>query len=147
MKNIGKRNIVIGNANVEGEDNIVIKAPNNKGNIILDKPMIIGNNINTNSEKSIIIGNNINIGNNNSITNSNNIIKNDFGSLKKALKVLNIEDKEIENLEQILLREKPGNNELGSETKGWISKMKDFGVVVSAEILATMIKSFFGIVN
>ena len=42
MKNIGKRNIVIGNANVEGEDNIVIKAPNNKGNIILDKPMIIG---------------------------------------------------------------------------------------------------------
>ena len=167
MKNIGKRNIVIGNANVEGEDNIVIKAPNNNGNIILDKPMIIGNNINTNSEKSIIIGNNINvgnhndvttiynngdgnninIGNNNSITNSNNIIKNDFGSLKKALKVLNIEDKEIENLEQILLREKPGNNELGSETKGWISKMKDFGVVVSAEILATMIKSFFGIVN
>lgn len=79
--------------------------------------------------------------------NSNNIIKNDYESLKKELKKLNIQDKEIENLERILSREKPDNNELGSETKGWISKMKDLGVAVSAEILATMIKSFLGIVD
>ena len=68
-------------------------------------------------------------------------------TLKKELKKLNIQDKEIENLERILSREKPDNNELGSETKGWISKMKDLGVAVSAEILATMIKSFLGIVD
>lgn len=92
-------------------------------------------------------GNFTNTGNSNSITNSINIVKNDFESLKKELKKLNIEDKEIENLEQILSREKPNNNELGTETKNWINKMKDLGVAVSAEILATMIKSFFGIVG
>ena len=90
-------------------------------------------------------GNFTNTGNSNSITNSTNIVKNDFESLKKELKKLNIEDKEIENLEQILSREKPNNNELGTETNNWINKMKDLGVTVSAEILASMIKSFFGI--
>lgn len=91
-------------------------------------------------------GNFTNTGNSNSITNSINIVKNDFESLKKELKKLNIEDKEIENLEQILSREKPNNNELGNETKGWISKIIDnFGISVTAEFLASMIKSFFGI--
>ena len=61
-------------------------------------------------------GNFTNTGNSNSITNSINIVKNDFESLKKELKKLNIEDKEIETLEQILSREKPNNNELGTET-------------------------------
>ena len=87
-----------------------------------------------------------NTGNSNSITNSINIVKNNFESLKKELKKLNIEDKEIENLEQILSREKPNNNELGNETKGWISKIIDnFGISVTAEFLASMIKSFLGI--
>ena len=167
MKNKGDRNIVIGKTSVEGDDNIIIGATDSNGNVILANPMVIGNNINANPEGSIVIGsninvgnynnittiynngyvNNINTGNNNSIMNSNNIIKNDYESLKKELKKLNIQDKEIENLERILSREKPDNNELGSETKGWISKMKDLGVAVSAEILATMIKSFLGIVD
>lgn len=91
-------------------------------------------------------GNFTNTGNSNSITNSINIVKNDFESLKKELKKLNIEDKEIETLEQILSREKPNNNELGTETKGWISKIIDnFGISVTAEFLASMIKSFLGI--
>ena len=99
-------------------------------------------------------GNSINTGDNNIIKNSNNITKNDLESLKKELRQHGIDEEDIIELAEIVKEEDlDENNNLGEKSRNWILKILDksmqgigkISTGVSANLLATMIKGYYGL--
>jgi hypothetical protein len=99
-------------------------------------------------------GNVINTGNENKISNSNSIQKGDLESLKKELTKQGIDSEDINNLTEILQSESPNEDKtLGENAMDWIlniSKKALNGVGkiatgVSSNLLATLIKGYYGI--
>lgn len=99
-------------------------------------------------------GNIINTGNENKITNSNSIQKGDIETLKKELTKQGIDSEDIDNLTVILQSESPNEDKtLGENSMNWIlniSKKALNGVGkiatgVSSNLLATLIKGYYGI--
>lgn len=99
-------------------------------------------------------GNVINTGDNNQITNSSTITKGDLENLQKKFKELGIEDSDIAEITEIIQNENPNEDQLGEKSKGWIMKimkksMDGIGKIAigaSGNLLATIIKGFYGIV-
>jgi hypothetical protein len=99
-------------------------------------------------------GNVINTGNENKISNSNSIQKGDLETLKKELAEQGIDSEDINNLTEILQSENPNEDKtLGENAMNWIlniSKKALNGVGkiatgVSSNLLATLIKGYYGI--
>ncbi|SFH87460.1 AbiTii domain-containing protein [Halpernia frigidisoli] len=99
-------------------------------------------------------GNVLNTGNDNNINMSNSIIKNDLESLKKQLKNHGIEENDVIELGEIVSEENlDENNNLGENSRQWILKILDkslqgigkISTAVSAQLLSTMIKTYYGI--
>lgn len=96
----------------------------------------------------------INTGNNNSISNANTISKGNLDQLKSELLKNGIDSIDVENLTEIIKEEKPtADNKLGDNVTNWIldiSKKAIGGVGkiatgVSSNLLATLIKNYYGI--
>jgi AbiTii len=99
-------------------------------------------------------GNIINTGSENSISNSNTITKGNLDHLRQELDKQGVDPSDIDNLMEIVQEENPNeNNTLGEKTTNWIldvSKKALNGVGkiasgVSSNLLATLIKGYFGI--
>ena len=99
-------------------------------------------------------GNSINAGDNNIISNSISITKNDIESLKSELRKQGIEEEDIIELAEIVNEENlDENNNLGEKSRNWILKILDksmqgigkISTGVSANLLASMIKGYYGI--
>lgn len=99
-------------------------------------------------------GNVINTGENNQITNSSTITKGDIENLKEKFKELGIEDSDISEITEIVQNECLNGDQLGEKSKGWIMKIMEksmdgigkIAIGASGNLLATIIKGFYGIV-
>lgn len=99
-------------------------------------------------------GNVLNTGNNNTFDVDINIAKGDLEKLVSELQKQGIEKEDIDELVQIVNNEQPNNNILGEKAQSWIFKIlgKSFNGVgkiavgISSNLLATLIKSYYGIV-
>jgi hypothetical protein len=100
-------------------------------------------------------GNVTNTGNNSQVNATINITKGDLKKLNETLKENGIEDADIEELNTIVQTETPDfeNQKLGEKANGWIlniigktlSGIGKIGTGVSANLLATLIKHYYGI--
>jgi len=99
-------------------------------------------------------GNLINTGDNNQITNSSKVTKGNIENLQKELKELGIEDVDISEITEIVQTEIPNEEQLGEKSKEWIMKIMKksidnigkISIGASANLLASIIKGFYGIV-
>lgn len=99
-------------------------------------------------------GNVINTGDNNEITNSSTITKGDIENLQKKFKELGIDDVDISEITEIVQTEELNEEQLGDKSKGWIMKIMEksmdgigkISIGASANLLATIIKGYYGIV-
>ncbi|MCJ7932506.1 MAG: hypothetical protein MUW56_02430 [Chryseobacterium sp.] len=119
----------------------------------LENNQIINNIMNTTINNSGD-GNILNTGDNNNISNSSKIIKNDVESLKTELRKYDIEEQDIIEIAEIVQEENlDENNNLGEKSRNWILKILDksmqgigkISTAVSANLLATAIKGYYGI--
>jgi hypothetical protein len=99
-------------------------------------------------------GNILNTGDNNTFNFKGIITKNDIEKLSSELQKQGIEKEDIEELTEIVQSENPNeNNMLGERSTNWILKiigksLNGVGKIatgISANILATMIKGYYGI--
>lgn len=99
-------------------------------------------------------GNVLNTGDNNNISNSPKIVKNDIESLKNELRKQGIEEQDVIELAEIVQEEDlDENNNLGEKSRNWVLRILDksmqgigkISTAVSANLLATIIKGYYGI--
>lgn len=98
-------------------------------------------------------GNILNAGNDNTFSFKANITKGDFEKLSFEFQEQGIEKEDIEELAEILKNEYPNSNILGERSQNWILKivgksLNGVGKIatgISSNILATMIKNYYGI--
>ena len=99
-------------------------------------------------------GNVINTGNENQIENNVTIYKNDISRLQSEMEKQGIDKDDIEEISGIIAIEEPNieENRLGEKSNSWISKiinksLNGVGKIatgISANILATLIKEYYG---
>jgi hypothetical protein len=100
-------------------------------------------------------GNVINTGNENQIENNVTLYKGDISRLQTELEKQGIDTEDIKEISEIVTSEQPiiEQNRLGEKSNGWISKiinksLNGVGKIttgISANILATLIKQYYGI--
>ena len=99
-------------------------------------------------------GNVINTGNENQIENNVNLYKNDLSRLQNELVKQGIDNVDIEEIFEIIAVEEPNTeeNRLGEKSNSWISKIINkslngvgkIATEISANVLATLIKQYYG---
>jgi hypothetical protein len=99
-------------------------------------------------------GNVINTGNENQIENTVVLYKGDIERLEKELQLQGIDDADVKEISEIISTENPKekSSRLGEKTNSWISKiisksLNGIGKIstgISANILATLIKQYYG---
>lgn len=101
-----------------------------------------------------IYGGNFAVGQNQDVTQQTiSVNKGDFASLKKYLKQLGIEEKEIGSLEKAMAKDNSQKTRPGPAVKSWLAKVKKIGLKgslsvasnVAGSLLANAIMKFYGL--